>query len=127
MIYDDRVKSIAVAKHAAGEPDASEAASDAEKATYAAVLALNDAMEAISTKEKANNERGERAKTTSVLSNMQPGTEKKEAKKERKLHSINTITWTEEDNLMIVRVMTVMGGYSYNNIAIGTEEKPKTA
>ena len=59
----EQIESIAIA---AGAPDANAAKLAADEASSTALLAMGKAMEAQTAKELANNERDERARTTSV-------------------------------------------------------------
>jgi len=59
----ERIESIAIA---AGAPDANAAKLAADEASSAALLAMGKAMEAQTSEELADNERDERARTTSV-------------------------------------------------------------
>jgi len=59
----ERIESIAIA---AGAPDANAAKLAADEASSAALLAMGKAMEAQTAEELADNERDERARTTSV-------------------------------------------------------------
>ena len=83
-------------------------------------MALGKTIEAISKKEKADRERDERARTSEAEWKKNSGIRmccqhsmSAKIEEERKQHS--SITWTAEDDEMIVSMIT--GGSSYTEIA----------
>ena len=66
LLEKERLESIAENAIAAGAPDPNAAISAADEASSAALLAMGKAMEALTAKELADNERDEQARMTSV-------------------------------------------------------------
>jgi hypothetical protein len=90
----------------AGAPDSNVAALAAEEASSAALLALGNASEAISAKEKADREQDERGAVKAA-----------ERKKQTNQHKLKRAEkWTAEDDATIMSMIT--GGSSCTEIAL---------